>query len=174
MLATNSAPASTTATTGAPPSSFVAAASPERLSAACPFLDADEVKRALADSDVYESSEEAPTHQDGLVSFSCDYQRPGDPDRVLGSLTVIAPPTEHSVAQALAVSMQSCSDKPKPLTGSAIYCTNDDQQSEDTYITIAKESHGEIRVALLDLTGPPVDGKTDAYAELAEKVAGRL
>ena len=87
---------------------------------------------------------------------------------------MIAPPTEHSVKEAVAVSSQSCTDKPKPLTESAIYCTNGDQQYKDTYLTIVEQSHGEIRVALLDLLGAPIDADVEGYITLAKTVAIRL
>jgi hypothetical protein len=158
-------------TSAPPPSSFVPAASPARLSAACPFLDSAEIARALSDGNVYDSSEESPTTQSGITAYTCEYHRADDPGYEWGSLTIIAAPGNPSQKTALQVSTQECTDKPRALSAAAVYCTNEDNGTD---ITVAKPSHGETRVVLLSLTLQPSDAFLNGYSAMAQTVAGRL
>ncbi|MFF4594364.1 hypothetical protein [Amycolatopsis sp. NPDC001319] len=167
----STAPETTTTTSSAPPTSFVPAASPARLSAACPLLDAAEIARALTNGDTYDSSEESPTTENGLTSYTCEYHRSDEPSYEWASLTVLAAPGNPSQKTALQVSTQECADKPQTLSEAAVYCTNTDNGTD---ITVAKPSHGETRVVLLSLTLRPSDASRDGYASLAKTVAGRL
>ncbi|MEV0070721.1 hypothetical protein [Amycolatopsis sp. NPDC050768] len=151
--------------------SFVAAASPERLSAACPFLDSGEVQHALADGNSFESTEEEPDTQSGVTLYACSYHRALDSHATLVELGVGDAPGFDSPKAAFQGSARGCADEPKPFTDDAVYCTT---SQGSTTITIAKRSHGRIRVAQLGFRRAPSDAFLDAYAALAKTVAGRL
>ncbi|MEV6901067.1 hypothetical protein [Amycolatopsis sp. NPDC051372] len=151
--------------------SFVAAASPERLSAACPFLDSGEVQHELADGNSFESTEEEPETQRGVTLYACSYHRALDSHASLVELGVGDAPGFDSPEAAFQGSARGCADEPKPFTDDAVYCTT---PLGSTTVTIAKRSHGRIRIAQLAFRRAPSDAFLDAYAALAKTVAGRL
>ncbi|MFF4594578.1 hypothetical protein [Amycolatopsis sp. NPDC001319] len=108
-----SVPATTKATTktSAPPSTastFVPAASPAKLSAACPFMDIDEYKRAFLVSQELVTSEEAPDKSNGITWYTCDYIFTSSHQTKSGDLLVFASPGETSVKASLKISAESC------------------------------------------------------------------
>ncbi|WP_326565258.1 hypothetical protein VSH64_25790 [Amycolatopsis rhabdoformis] len=166
------APVASPATSAAAPSTaFVPAKSPARLGAACPFLDAAEIARAFGDDNGYASSEDPPDTEGDITSYTCEYRRADDQDYEWAELTVIAAPGHPSRKTALQVSTQDCSDKPQALSEAAVYCGNSDHGTD---ITVAKSSHGEMRVALLTLTLASTDTFREGYTTLASTIAERL
>ncbi|MEV4604348.1 hypothetical protein AB0K15_44215 [Amycolatopsis sp. NPDC049253] len=149
----------------------MAAASPERLSAACPFLDSGEIQQALADGNRFESTEEDPDTQSGVTLYACSYSRALESHVPLVELGVGDAPGFDSPEAAFRASARGCAGEPKPFTDDAVYCTT---SQGTTTVTIAKRSHDRIRVAQLAFRRAPSDAFLDAYTTLAKTVAGRL
>ncbi|QRP47805.1 hypothetical protein [Amycolatopsis sp. FDAARGOS 1241] len=152
------------------------AVAPEELGApdgpevACSLLGADELQRGLSDGAVYESVEQPPQSMGGVTGHGCEYRRPGTHEEV-AALVVLDATVLASPEDAFTGAARSCSDEPKPFTDDAVYCTS---ARGGTTITIAKRSHGKVRVAQLAFVRGPSDAFLDGYSSLTKTVAGRL
>ncbi|WP_285483000.1 hypothetical protein [Amycolatopsis sp. NBRC 101858] len=160
---TSKPPSSTVSkpTTTAP--TFTPAASPAAVTAACPFLNADEIMQALDHGLAGGSAESDPVQTGAGKAYACDYG-----GGQTGSLYVAVDST--SPAQFLARSKKDCANVvPLPGIGeAAMHCDKKDVGLE---IAVAKHSHGQVRTATLFLGS---SGSEDSYTKIAKLLAGRL
>lgn len=159
----------------APSPSWDPVVSPEVVSAACGFLGADELQRALESKAAYRSVEEKPVEGERSVAYGCEFSRVDDGSGV-GSLMVTAIKGEAAPESALAVAEQNClgEGQAQPLAGAgeaAMWCRSEDL---DTLVVTVKRSHGEVRIAHLTLAGSPMAANIPGYASLARLLGGRL
>ena len=153
-----------------PPPSFVPTSSPAKVIAACPFLDADEIRKALQDGNIYDSTEEAPIQANGHTAYICSYRR-SDTDEALGKLGTTASNVAPEVS--LHSVQQRCNGTVMPIDGAgdaSMFCAS----AAGTTIFVAKRSHGGVRAAILGLTDDPAAVEFDAYRSLAKLVGGRM
>ncbi|SFW77607.1 hypothetical protein [Amycolatopsis australiensis] len=139
------------------------AASPDTVTAACPFLGDDEIMQAQTRSVTGGSKESDPVQTDVGKAYACDYGRGRT-----GSLYVATDST--SAAQFLARSKRDCAHVvPMPGIGEgAMHCETKDAGLQ---IVVAKHSHGRLRTATLFLG---VTGPEGGYGTLAKLLADRL
>ncbi|WP_144023987.1 hypothetical protein [Amycolatopsis keratiniphila] len=159
----------------APSPSWAPVVSPEVVSAACGFLGADELQRALESKAAYRSVEEKPVEGQRSVAYGCEFSRVDDGSGV-GSLMVTAIKGEAAPESALAVAEQNClgEGQAQPLAGAgevAMWCRSEEL---DTLVVTVKRSHGEVRIAHLTLAGSPMAANIPGYGSLARLLGGRL
>ncbi|MGW4485044.1 hypothetical protein ACWEOE_14525 [Amycolatopsis sp. NPDC004368] len=163
--------------TSAPPttaSTFVPAASPAKLSAACPFLDLDEYKQAFVVPQELATREEPPGHSDGTSWYTCTFLFASSHQTKSGQLEVAASPAGTSAKTWLTSAVQGCADKPKYLSGNAFYCTENADTLKNTYLVVTKVSHGQPRFAAVTAGPPPDFTHPEAYAAIAKTLSDRL
>ncbi|GLY41996.1 hypothetical protein Amsp01_080190 [Amycolatopsis sp. NBRC 101858] len=133
------------------------------MTAACPFLNADEIMQALDHGLAGGSAESDPVQTGAGKAYACDYG-----GGQTGSLYVAVDST--SPAQFLARSKKDCANVvPLPGIGeAAMHCDKKDVGLE---IAVAKHSHGQVRTATLFLGS---SGSEDSYTKIAKLLAGRL
>ncbi|MET7993899.1 MULTISPECIES: hypothetical protein [unclassified Amycolatopsis] len=171
MAAPSSSSPAPSKSTSPPPAPFVPAASPAKVTAACPFLDPAEIAKAFSDPNTYDSSEQIPSVQGGLTVYTCKYHRADDPGSPLGTLEVAETPTMVAEKTLLQAAEQECADKAQPIGEAAIYCLS---KGNGTDIAVVEPSHGVTRIAHLSLAAPRNDGFRAGYTTLAKTLADRL
>lgn len=162
------------ASTSKPPSStvskpkttaptFTPAASPASITAACPFLSADEIMQALAQGLAGGMKEGDPVETGVGKAYACEYG-----GGQTGALYVSTDST--SAAQFLARSKKDCANAvPMPGIGEgALHCEKKDAGLQ---ILVTKHSHGQLRTATLFLGS---SGGEESYVSLAKLLADRL
>jgi hypothetical protein len=160
---TSTPPSSTVSKPKTTAPTFTPAASPATLTAACPFLSAEEIMQALTQVLSGGSKESDPVQTDTGKAYNCEYG-----GGQTGSLYVAADST--SPAQFLARSKKDCANAvPMPGIGEgALHCEKKDAGLQ---ILVAKHSHGQLRTATLFLGA---SGREENYVSLAKLLADRL
>ncbi|VVJ17333.1 Uncharacterised protein [Amycolatopsis camponoti] len=161
--ATSTPPSSTVSKPKTTAPTFTPAASPASVTAACPFLSAEEIMQALTQVLTGGSTEQDPVQTGVGKAYSCDYGK-----GLTGSLFVA---TDSSTpARFLSRSEKDCADVvPMPGIGEgAMHCETKDA---GTQIAVAKHSHGQLRTATLFVRS---EGRADSYTTLAKLLADRL
>ncbi|WP_146044301.1 hypothetical protein [Amycolatopsis sp. BJA-103] len=153
---------STTPTTPPPP------ASPAKITAACPFLPLTEVQQIMGDT-IYGSKEgqqeAAVKEKDGITDYACHYNRSD------GFYLSVVAEQGWSVPSMAAETKKECTKPPTPLPDigeTAWFCDGKDQR---VTTVVYKRAHGQIRVALVDISGPT---RSDVYETIAKRLAERL
>lgn len=147
--------------------------SPDKVTSACPFLGVTEISTAMgAALDTW--AEEAKADGGWRVPvYRCDY-----PSRVGGrqvhQLYIAAVPGTGRLEATLEEFASDCGKPVEPITvtaGTARSCrsTNPDKEG-DTMVLVAKKSHGQTRLAELDLRPQ----RADVYTKIAQLLSDRL
>ena len=160
---TSAAPSSAVSKPKTTAPTFTPAASPATLTAACPFLSADEIMQALGRSVAGGSAEGDPVQTGVGKAYACEYGKVQT-----GVLYVSADST--TPAQFLTRSKKDCANV-VPMKGigeAAMHCEEKDLGLK---IAVAKHSNGQVRTATLFLTPT---GSEDSYTTLAKLLADRL
>jgi hypothetical protein len=148
-----SRPSTTVPATTSATSTFVPAVSPDKLSAACPLLDGNELGKTANDflkAMEFTSTEGAPKQQGKVVDYTCVYKHSAD-EAELGELTVTALSGPVTPQAALKATEKGCAGKATPLDGAgdaAMSCTTPEN---DTLVITLKRSHGEVRMAAVSV-----------------------
>ncbi|MEV4142684.1 hypothetical protein AB0J40_03395 [Amycolatopsis sp. NPDC049691] len=160
---TSAAPSSTVSKPKTTAPTFTPAASPATLTAACPFLSAEEIMQALTQVLASGSKESDPVQTGVGKAYDCEYG-----GGRTGSLYVATDST--TPAQFLARTKKDCTNVvPLPGIGEgALHCTTKDAGEQ---LVVAKHSHGQLRTATLFLGS---EGRADSYTTLAKLLADRL
>jgi hypothetical protein len=145
---------------------------PAKVTAACPFVTVPEIAQAAGSSWAATAVEKPP--QKG--SFLCTYQSKFHSAAAF-QLRILAPGggTPRALADKAA---KTCGEPAVPIPGTgdaAFYCQGPDQDvdgipEQQTRIVVAKASHGESRVGVLDVHRI----REDVYVSLAHLLAERL
>lgn len=146
--------------------------SPEKVDSACPFLGVTEVSAAMgAALDAWAEEAEPDRHWRAPI-HRCDYpSRVGG--RQLQQLYIAAVPGTSRFDAVLKEWSQECSGAAKPIAGVGGFartCSPTTPGKEGVVLLVAKKSHGETRLAELDLA-PQRD---EVYAKIAQLLTDRL
>ena len=169
VLQTAEKPAPTTTTK---PPSFTPAASPDNVTAACPFLDTAEVQRLLGTSEDIVAAEQPPDSAFAPgTGFHCRYEgkyvHPW-----LVDLWIITVPDPGRLAESLEYDKKDCGGPATAVPGAgdgAYFCDRAGTGTVEMVIT-GKPSHGETRLAVAYL----LKHRDEVYTGLAKLLADRL
>ncbi|WP_410616743.1 hypothetical protein [Amycolatopsis sp. lyj-109] len=146
--------------------------SPDKVTSACPFLGVNDVRAAMGAALDAWAEEAAPDRSWRAAIYRCDY-----PSRVGGrqihQLYVAAVPGTGRFDAVLKEWSQECADAAVPVagvTGTARTCSPTTPGKEGVVLMVAKKSHGETRLAELDLRPQ----RTEVYAKIAQLLLDRL
>ncbi|GLY36618.1 hypothetical protein Amsp01_026420 [Amycolatopsis sp. NBRC 101858] len=155
-------PSSTSASKPKPTApTFTPAASPEKLTAACPFLSDTEIMQALDNTLTGGMKETEPVR----TGYVCEYGVGHLAELIVGTDT-------RSRAGFISAAKAGCTE-PAAIPGigaAAMRCRPADQRFA-TFISAAKNSHGQLRTAELYLVP---EGGEAACAKLGKLLADRL
>jgi hypothetical protein len=146
--------------------------SPDKVTSACPFLGVTEVSAAMgAALDTWAEEAEPDRHWRAPI-YRCDYpSRKGG--RQIHQLYIAAVPGTGRFDAVLKEWSQECADAAVPIagvTGTARTCSPTTPGKEGVVLVVAKKSHGETRLAELDLRPQ----RAEIYAKIAQLLADRL
>ncbi|MCR6486362.1 hypothetical protein M8542_26390 [Amycolatopsis sp. OK19-0408] len=150
---------------------FTPAASPEKVSAACPFLSGEEITKTIAGADTYSGKEQPGPKGRGLSAFRCAYSTGSYPDNTVITLDISVTPRRLPAAVITKTLEGECDTPATPLPGvgeAAWFCPPGQAK---VLVTTARTSHGETRVAQLRFI---MTTHTEVYSALAKLVADRL
>ncbi|WP_328613377.1 hypothetical protein OHS18_31940 [Amycolatopsis sp. NBC_00355] len=143
---------------------FTPAASPAKLSAACPFLSSDELIQAIGHSVSGGAKETEPLRTKAGTALVCEYGG--------GQTASLFVGPDTSVARFVAGVKSECRNAVMvPGAGEAALHCESTGQDGGTELAVAKHSHGELRTAELNLY---VSVGEDTYATLGKLLADRL
>ncbi|WP_181770668.1 hypothetical protein [Amycolatopsis pittospori] len=151
------------------PPTFTPTVSPAKVTAACPFLGADELNRITGTTADTVAQEEAPGTTEDAPQYTCAYLTGQQLSETAPRLYFFA---LDQVEPDIPVSStaENCPTSSTPLPGvgdAAMYCALDNYW---TTIAIAKRVHGETRMVNLHLHEYP----KDVYVRVAKLLAERL
>jgi hypothetical protein len=143
---------------------FTPAASPAKLSAACPFLSSDELIQAIGRSVSGGAKETEPLQTKVGTALVCEYGG--------GQTASLFVGPDTSVARFVAGVKSGCKNPVMmPGTGEAALHCESTGQDGGTELAVAKHSHGELRTADLNFS---VSVGDTTYATLGKLLADRL
>ncbi|MER6668887.1 hypothetical protein ABT256_30325 [Amycolatopsis japonica] len=157
-----SKPATTT------PPTFTPAVSPAKVTAACPFLGADEFARITGTSKVV-AQEQPPGKAESAPAYTCAYVT-GDQAPDLASKLYFFAFAKADPGKPVTSTAANCTGPSTPLPGAgdaAMHCELDDYW---TTLAIAKRVHGQTRMLNLHLP----HYRDAVLAELAKVLGDRL
>ncbi|WP_372667160.1 hypothetical protein [Amycolatopsis kentuckyensis] len=152
--------------------------SPDKVTSACPFLGVTETSAAMGVVlDTY-AVEEAPSSQQGATTYHCNYaSRTGG--RQLFDLYITVVPGTGQVAALVKEWTKPCVEPATPIAGvdgTTRTCKLNDnvigngRGYGDVMLLVAKKSHGQTRLAELDLR----PFAPEVYAKIARLLSDRL
>ncbi|MEU8637575.1 hypothetical protein AB0C38_35805 [Amycolatopsis sp. NPDC048633] len=146
--------------------------SPDKVTSACPFLGVADISGAMGAALDAWAVEEKPDPKAGVTTYHCSY-----PSRVGGrqvhDLWVDVVPGTKQLASLLAEWTADCVAPASPITvpsATARTCDLKSHSEHDAMVLVVKQSHGQTRLAELDLR----PNRADVYTKIAQLLADRL
>lgn len=152
--------------------------SPDKVTAACPFVGVHDIVAAVGGAWSATVSEQPPKKDGPFTTYTCVYTSEFH-DAAAFQLFVATGPADRSPGQmADDWAKQGCTTAAVAIPGAgekALYCdlpdaTVDGMPEQVTTVIVAAHSHGESRIAELDLHKI----RADVYTKIATLLAGRL
>lgn len=151
--------------------------SPDKVTAACPFLEVADVVAAIGGVWNATATDQKPEKNGAATTFTCTYASEFH-DSAAFRLSIVTGPADRSPTATIDSWAKSCTNPATtiPTTADkAQYCdlpdaTVDGIPEQVAAVMVGKLSHGESRTAKLDLHKI----RADAYTKLATLLAGRL
>ncbi|WP_039912151.1 hypothetical protein [Amycolatopsis vancoresmycina] len=166
------------ATTSAPPSStsvskptptpttpkFAAVVSPEKVTAACPFLGGSEVRELTGrPGEKGEGTEGKSEDVNPGTAYHCGYG-------LNGELVVVALPGAQSPSATIGRLNKECKEPAKPIPGAGEYASHCKFPDGEEMVAIGKRGHGQSRFAQFYTP----TNREDVYVSVAKLLGDRL
>jgi hypothetical protein len=146
--------------------------SPDKVTSACPFLGVTDISGAMGAALDTWAVEEKPDPKPGVTTYHCSY-----PSRVGGrqvhDLWIDVVPGTKRLASLIAEWTADCVAPAAPITvanATARTCDLKSHSEHDAMVLVVKQSHGQTRLAELDVR----PNRAEVYAKIAQLLAERL
>ncbi|MFT7867844.1 MULTISPECIES: hypothetical protein [Amycolatopsis] len=160
-------PSSTSAskpTTATPTPTFAAVVSPDKVTAACPFLGGSEVRELTGRPG--ESGEGKEGESEAVnpgTAYHCGYG-------LNGELVVVAIPGAQSPSATIGRLNKDCKEPAKPIPGAGEYASHCKFPDGEEMVAIGKRGHGQSRFAQFYTP----TNREDVYVSVAKLLGDRL